>query len=128
MRKIGLIGGLSWFSTRSYYEFINRGVQARTDAHTSAPMLIESLDFSQLARLSNAEDWSKASDILVESAKRLEEAGATTILIGANSMHKVYDDVAAAVDVPILHIADCVAERMVEAGVSKAALLGTRNV
>ena len=128
MRKIGLIGGLSWYSTRSYYEFINRGVQSRMGAQSSAPMLIESLDFAPLMRLSNSEDWKRASGILADSAMRLEAGGASAILIGANSMHKVYDEVAAAVSVPILHIADCVAERMVRTGVKKAALLGTRNV
>lgn len=128
MRKIGLIGGLSWFSTRTYYEHINRSVQARMGPQSSAPMIIECLDFAPLIRLSSAEDWERASEILADSARRLETAGATAILIGANSMHKVYDEVAEAVAVPILHIAECVAERMVEAGVRKAALLGTRNV
>ena len=128
MRKIGLIGGLSWYSTRTYYEHINQGVRALTDRQVSAPMVIESLDFSGLVRLSSADDWKRAGDILLDAARRLEVAGATAILIGANSMHKVYDQVAGAVSVPILHIAECVGERMVQAGVKKAALLGTRNV
>lgn len=128
MRKIGLIGGLSWYSTKTYYDHIQHGVQARAGKHASAPMIIESLDASDLTGLSSAEDWSRAAQALAESAKRLEGAGATAILIGANSMHKVYDDVAAAVSVPILHIAECVADRMVEKGVKRAALLGTRNV
>ncbi|KTR82035.1 aspartate racemase [Novosphingobium fluoreni] len=128
MRKIGLIGGLTWYSTKTYYEHIQRGVQARLGKQASASMVIDSLDSSNLMRLSSAEDWSRAAGELAESAKRLEAAGATAILIGANSMHKVYDDVAAAVSVPILHIAECVAERMVEKGVKRAALLGTRNV
>ncbi len=128
MRKIGLIGGLTWYSTKTYYEHIQRGVQARLGKQASASMVIDSLDSSNLMRLSSAEDWSRAASELAESAKRLEAAGATAILIGANSMHKVYDDVAAAVSVPILHIAECVAERMVEKGVKRAALLGTRNV
>ncbi|WP_288416672.1 amino acid racemase [uncultured Novosphingobium sp.] len=128
MRKIGLIGGLTWYSTKTYYEHIQRGVQARLGKQASASMVIDSLDSSNLMRLSSAEDWSRAAGELAESAKRLEGAGATAILIGANSMHKVYDDVAAAVSVPILHIAECVAERMVEKGVKRAALLGTRNV
>lgn len=129
MRKIGLIGGLSWYSTRTYYEHINRGVQARTSPAASAPMVIDSLDSASLMRLSTAEDWNRASEILSESARRLEGAGATAILIGANSMHKVFDAVAGAVSVPLLHIAECVAERMVEKGGTKrAALIGTRNV
>jgi aspartate racemase len=124
LRKIGLIGGLSWYSTRTYYEHVNRGVQARIGSGSSAPMLIESLDFAQLSRLSSAEDWRRAADVLAGSARRLEAAGATAILIGANSMHKVYDTVAASVSVPMLNIADCVGEAMVK----RAALLGTRNV
>lgn len=128
MRKIGLIGGLSWYSTRTYYEHINRGVQARAGKQASAPMVIENLDASQLMRLSGAEDWARAAGVLSDSARRLEQAGATALLIGANSMHKVYDAVAGAVSVPVLHIAECVAERMVADEVKKAALLGSRNV
>lgn len=128
MRKIGLIGGLSWYSTRTYYDYINRGVQSRAGRQCSAPLLIESLDSSSLLRLSSAEDWKRAGEVLSDSAQRLEAAGATAILIGANSMHKIYDEVASAVSVPVLHIAECVGERMVKAGVRKAALIGTRNV
>ena len=128
MRKLGLIGGMSWFSTRTYYEHINRLVHARVDHNASAPLLIESLDFSQLVRLSDAEDWARATEILKDSAIRLEAAGATALIIGANSMHKVYDQVAASVSIPIIHIADCVGARMAANGVRKAALLGTRNV
>ncbi len=128
MRKIGLIGGMSWYSTRTYYEHINRLVQARVGQGSSAPMVIESLDFAELSRLSTDAEWKHAAKILAAAAKRLEKAGATAILIGANSMHKVYDEVAKAVDVPIIHIAECVAERMAAAKVKRAALLGTRNV
>ncbi|HEY0959696.1 MAG TPA: amino acid racemase [Novosphingobium sp.] len=128
MRKIGLIGGMSWYSTRTYYEHINRGVQASAGKQASAPLLIESLDFSQLVRLSSAEDWKRASEVLAESAHRLETAGATAIFIGANSMHKVFDAVSARVSVPVFHIAECVGARMAKDGVRKAALLGTRNV
>lgn len=128
MRKLGLIGGMSWFSTLSYYERINRRVQARIGDHGSAPLLIESLDFSQLAGLSTDADWDRAANVLSDSAKRLEAAGATALLIGANSMHKVYDTVAASVSVPVIHIADCIGEKMAKDGVRKAALIGTRNV
>ena len=128
MRKLGLIGGMSWYSTRTYYEHINRLVQNRAGKRASAPLLIESLDFSDLARLSSKEEWERASKVLIDSARRLEAAGAGALIIGANSMHKVYDAVAASVAVPIIHIADCVGARMAENGVRKAALLGTRNV
>jgi len=128
LRKLGLIGGMSWYSTRTYYEHINRGVQAKVGKQASAPLLIESLDSSELMRLSSADDWSRASGVLVGSAQRLEAAGATAIIIGSNAMHKVYDAVAAGVSVPVLHIAECVGERMAAKAVKKAALLGTRNV
>ena len=128
MRKIGLIGGLSWYSTKTYYDHIQHGVQARLGKQASAPMVIDSLEASSLMRLASAEDWAHAAAELAESARRLEGAGATAILIGANSMHKVYEEVAGAVSVPILHIAECVAQRMVDKGARKAALLGTRNV
>jgi aspartate racemase len=128
LRKIGLIGGMSWLSTRTYYEHINRMVQARAGLGASAPLLIESLDYASLSRLSGAEEWQRAAGVLADSARRLEQAGATALLIGANAMHKVYDQVAGAVSVPVLHIAECVAARMADKGVRKAALIGTRNV
>jgi aspartate racemase len=128
LRKIGLIGGMSWVSTRTYYEDINQLVQARTTKMASAPLLIESLDFTNLIRLSTPEQWDHAAQVLTESARRLEQAGATALLIGANSMHKVYDQVAGAVSVPVIHIADAVGAKMKEAGVKNATLIGTRNV
>ncbi len=128
MRKIGLIGGMSWLSTRTYYEHINKAVQARAGQRSSAPMLIESLDSFGMTRLSSSDEWKQAADVLSASASRLEAAGATALLIGANSMHKVFDQVAAAVKVPVIHIAECVAARMEADGVKKAALIGTRNV
>ncbi|WP_068072842.1 aspartate/glutamate racemase family protein [Novosphingobium lentum] len=128
MRKLGLIGGMSWVSTRTYYEHINRLVQARTTKLASAPLLIESLDFTDLARISTPEQWNAATDVLIASARRLEAAGATALIIGANSMHKIYDKVAASVAVPVIHIADCVGTRMERDGITSAALIGTRNV
>ncbi|MFM5908716.1 MAG: aspartate/glutamate racemase family protein [Novosphingobium sp.] len=128
MRKLGLIGGMSWYSTRTYYEHINRIVQKRAGERHSAPLLIESLDFGSLQRLSSAEEWKEAADVLAKSAKRLEKAGATAIIIGANSMHKVHAEVQKAVDVPVIHIAECVATRVAQDGRRKVALIGTRNV
>ena len=128
MRKLGLIGGMSWLSTRTYYEHINSLVQAKAGRRASAPLLIESLDFSQLQQLQSAGEWQRAAGVLADSARRLEAMGAGALLIGANSMHKVYDEVAAAVSVPVLHIAECVGARMARDGVTKAGLLGTRNV
>ena len=128
MRKLGLIGGMSWVSTRTYYEHINRIVQQKVDRRASAPLLIESLDFSRLHALRESQDWERAAGILIESAQNLERIGATALVIGANSMHRVYNEVAASVAIPILHIAECVGERMAADGVKSAALLGTSNV
>jgi len=129
LRKLGLIGGMSWVSTGMYYDRINRSVQKLAPkAMASAPLLIESLDFSQLYGLREQGDWKRAEDVLSESAKRLEGAGAEGLVICANSMHKVYDHVAGQVDVPILHIAEHVGNAMKEANCTSAALIGTRNV
>ncbi len=128
LRKLGLIGGMSWVSTRAYYEDINRIVQRHAGPESSAPMLIESLNFRPLYRIGEKAEWDKAADVLIESARRLELAGAEGLVIAANSMHHVYDKVAAAVSVPIIHIADCVAKAMQEERVDRAALLGSRNV
>ena len=127
MRKLGLIGGMSWVSTRTYYEHVNRIVQ-RARPHASAPLLIESLDFAQLYAVHEDADWEHAAQVLIASARRLEKAGAGALIIGANSMHKVYDQVAEAVAVPIIHIAECVGERMGTDKVERAALFGTSNV
>lgn len=128
MRKLGLIGGMSWVSTRTYYTHINTIVQTRVDRRSSAPLLIESLDFAQIYAIREQEGWDRAAVVLSDSAKRLEQAGAGALVIAANSMHKVYDAVAAAVAIPIIHIADCVGERMKADGVATAALFGTSNV
>lgn len=128
MRKLGLIGGLSWTSTARYYQIINQAVHRARGGQHSAPLLIESLDFADVARCATQEDWDCAAGQLIASAQRLEQAGAGSLLICANSMHRVYDEVQAAVGVPIIHIADVVGDRMKADGVERAALLGTRNV
>ncbi|RKF21942.1 amino acid racemase [Altericroceibacterium spongiae] len=128
MRKLGLIGGMSWVSTGTYYTHINQIVQARKDRRSSAPLLIESLDFSRLYAMESDQDWENAAGILTDSAKRLEQAGAEALIIGANSMHRVYDRICDAVEVPIFHIADCVGERMKADGITNSALIGSSNV
>ncbi len=128
MRKIGLIGGMSWVSTESYYRRINSEVQRKVGGFTSAHMLIESVNFSDYARLQSDDDWDAAAGLMTRSAKRLAVSGATAILICSNAMHKIYEQVQEEVGVPILHIADCVGDKMVVDGINSAALIGTRNV
>ena len=128
MRKLGLIGGMSWVSTQRYYNRINTVVQRMRGAPASAPILVESVDFSTVYRLQSKEDWERGTAVLVDSAKRLADAGAGMIIIGANSMHKAYRDVQAAVDIDVLHIAECVGRRLKADRIERAALIGTRNV
>lgn len=128
MRKLGLIGGLSWVSTAAYYEQINKLVQKRIAPMAGPPMMIESLDYSRIYAAKQAEDWDAVAAILVDSARRLEAGGAEGIVLCANAMHKVYDQIAGGVSVPVLHIADAVGRAMQKAGSPSAALLGTRYV
>ena len=128
MRKIGLIGGLSWTSTARYYEIINQAVHRAKGGQHSAPLLIDSLDFAAVARCVTQDDWDCASGHLIGAARGLEQAGAQALLICANSMHRIYDRVQAAVGIPIIHIADVVGDRMKADQVDRAALIGTRNV
>jgi len=90
--------------------------------------LIESLDFGQLFALRDEDDWQRASGVLIDSARRLEAAGAEGLIIGANSMHRLYDEIAAEIEIPILHIAEYVGRTLKRSGKRKAALIGTRNV
>lgn len=128
MRKLGIIGGLSWISTRAYYERINKFVQKRSAPMASPPLLIESLDYAPIAAAKNVDDWDSIAAALVESARRLESAGAEGLVVAANTMHKVYDRLTEAVSIPVLHIADAVGREMEAAGCTNAALLGTRFV
>ncbi|MGY6552666.1 MAG: aspartate/glutamate racemase family protein [Erythrobacter sp.] len=128
MRKLGIIGGMSWVSTLAYYDRICRLVQKRSPAMVSPPLIIESLNFGELYAIRADEGWHRAATVLIESAKRLEGAGAQGLIIGANSMHKIYDEVAAEIGIPILHIADHVGAALKAAGHKNAALIGTRNV
>src|SRR5690606_40882464 len=128
MRTIGLIGGMSWVSTETYYRRINSEVQRRLGGFNSAHLLIESVNYNDVARLKLHDDWDAAADLMIRSAKKLEEAGATAILICSNAMHKIHGQVAAAVNVPVLHIADCIGDRMKVAGIKGAGLVGRLKV
>lgn len=128
MRKLGLIGGLSWTSTARYYHLINEAVHRAKGGQHSAPLLIESLDFADVGRSTSEEEWARAAAVLTDSARRLEQAGAQALLICANSPHRVYDQVQAAIAIPILHIAEAVGRQMAADGIERAALIGTRNV
>lgn len=126
MRKFGMIGGLSWASTALYYEHLNRGIRARLGGRHSAPLVIESLDFEPVARAQAEGDWEGMARVLADAARRLQDAGAEGLAICSNTMHKLYDEVAEAVSIPVIHIGDATAAALKREGVSKAALIGTR--
>jgi aspartate racemase len=126
VRTLGLIGGMSWVSTAMYYEQINKGVAKRLGGLSSAPLLIESMDFASIVRLQAAGDWKKLGKIMAESAQRLVDAGAEGLMIACNTMHKVHDRASAAVDVPIIHIGAVTADRLAADGVQRVGLIGSR--
>lgn len=124
MRTIGLIGGLSWYSTADYYRIINEQVQKRLGGHSSARIALQSLDFAEVREFHQTEDWVGAGQLLAEAGRRCQDAGADIVLICSNLMHKVADDVDAALDVPLLHIGDAIAARARARGWSRRGLLG----
>lgn len=126
MKCIGLLGGMSWESTVSYYQALNRGVKARLGGLHSARVLLSSVDFAEIERLQHAGDWPATARLLAEAARNVQAGGADFLLIGTNTMHKVAPEIEAAIDIPLLHIADATAHRLLADGVKKVGLLGTR--
>lgn len=126
MKTIGLIGGMSWESTVPYYREINETVRARLGGLHSAKIILHSVDFHEIEALQRSGDWKAAGEALAQAARSLEKAGADFIVIGANTMHKVAPAIEAAVDLPLLHIADCVAEAIKTSELKTVGLLGTR--
>lgn len=125
MKTIGLIGGMSWESTATYYRLINQGVKAELGGLHSAKIVMVSVDFSEIDVLQARGDWQKAGEILSQAAVSLQSAGADFFLIGTNTMHKVADQIQAAVSIPLLHIADATAHQLSEDGIRRVGLLGT---
>ncbi|HEV3188600.1 MAG TPA: amino acid racemase [Acidimicrobiales bacterium] len=126
MKRIGLIGGISWESTSSYYSLLNELTAQRLGAWKQPAMLIDSLDFSEIVAYQQKGDWATLGTILGDSAKRLELGGATVLGIGANTMHKNFDDVAAAVSIPVVDIRDALAREVKGLGATSMSLLGTK--
>jgi aspartate racemase len=126
MKTIGLIGGMSWESTVSYYRLINEGVREALGGLHSAEILMRSVDFGPVEELQREQRWPEAAEFLSRSALVLQGAGADLILICTNTMHVVADRVESAIEVPLIHIADAAGRELVQAGINKAGLLGTR--
>jgi aspartate racemase len=126
MRKIGLIGGMSWESTAEYYRLLNQGVRDRLGGLHSAWVLVASVDFAPIEEMQQSGDWEASGEVLAAEARALRAGGAELIMIGTNTMHKVYDQVAAAVDCPVLHLGDVTARAVRAAGLERIGLLATR--
>ena len=126
MRTIGLIGGMSWQSSRLYYDRINQMVAERLGGAHSARIIINSLDFAPIAKMQSDGQWREAGAHLANAAQALERAGADVIAIGANTMHKVAEQVKASVAIPLLHIGDTLAAELRRDARSRPLLLGTR--
>ncbi|WP_394174152.1 aspartate/glutamate racemase family protein [Thalassotalea litorea] len=126
MKTIGLIGGMSWESTRSYYESINRLVNQRLGGFHSAKIIMISVDFAEIEWLQQRGDWQKAGELLAECGQKLEFAGADVVLICTNTMHRVADQVQQRISIPLLHIADVTGAYLQKSGYTKSGLLGTR--
>mgnify|MGYP001396415771 FL=1 len=125
-KKLGLLGGMSWESTVSYYQAINRGVNARLGGLHSAPLIISSVDFAHIEQLQHKGEWDKTADILIREAKHLETAGAKAILICTNTMHKVAADIEQKITIPLINIADATGCVLQQDRLKKVGLLGTR--
>lgn len=126
MRTVGLLGGMSAESTTLYYQAMNRLVRERLGGLHSMQLLMWSVDFAPIAQMQADGDWQGAGAVLAQAAARLEGAGAQAIMIGANTMHLVADQVQAAIGVPLIHIADATADAVKAAGCSRPLLLATR--
>ena len=126
MKVLGLLGGMSWESTVEYYRLVNEETRARLGGLHSAPLLLWSVDFAEIEELQAAGSWDEAGALLAEAARTLEQAGAELLVLCTNTMHKVADAIEAAVDIPCVHIVDCVAAAVAAAGMRRVGLLGTR--
>jgi len=125
MKTIGLIGGMSWESTESYYRLINETVKVALGGLHSAKLVLVSVDFAEIEKLQHQGKWKETGNILSKAAQSLEKAGADFILICTNTMHLVAPQIQAEISVPLLHIADATAEEVTKFGISKIGLLGT---
>jgi len=125
MKTIGLLGGMTWESTLTYYRAINEGVKKALGGYHSAKIAMHSVDFDSIEKLQREGDWDGMASILADAAGRVQAAGADFLVICTNTMHKVSPQIEAAIQIPLLHIADATAEALINAGIKTTGLLGT---
>lgn len=126
MKTIGMIGGMSWESTLSYYKAINEGIKAALGGLNSAQICLYSVNFEPIEKLQHEGKWDETAQLLVQAAKSVEAWGADFLLICTNTMHKVAPEIEAQISIPILHIADATAKQLQQDGIERVGLLGTR--
>ena len=126
MKTIGLIGGMSWESTVTYYQVINETIKKQLGGLHSAKCILYSVDFDEIEKYQASGEWDKSADVLSEAAQALERAGADYIVICTNTMHKVAPEIGRRIHIPILHIADMTAAELQKQGIKKVGLLGTK--
>ncbi len=126
MKTIGLIGGMSWESSAAYYRLINQESKRRLGGHHNARSLLRTVDFADVELLQHSDAWPQLGALLIDAARSLERGGADFFLICANTPHRLAPEICAAVNIPLLHIADATGQALQRAGHIRAALLGTR--
>ena len=126
MKKIGMIGGMSWESSIEYYRIVNQTVREKLGGLHSAKSIMYSVEFAEIEVLQHQGRWDELASIMIEAARSLEKGGADFVIICTNTMHKLYDEVQANNKIPMLNIADATAEKIKTEGIDKIALLGTR--
>ncbi len=126
MKTIGLIGGITWPSTQEYYRLLNQLVNERMGGVASAKIILISLEFGEIKRLTEAYDWNGLKKILCEAAKKIENAGADCLLVCANTMHNLADAIQAAISIPLIHVAEETGKSILKSKIRKVALLGTK--
>ncbi|NNG11573.1 MAG: amino acid racemase, partial [Arenibacter sp.] len=126
MKKIGLIGGMSWESSLVYYQLMNEKVRELLGGFHSSRCILESVDFAEIEKLQHQDDWDSLNTLMVEAAKNLENANADCIVLCTNTMHLCSEEITKNIAIPFLHIAVATAERIKAENISKVLLLGTK--
>lgn len=126
MKTIGMIGGMSWESTVTYYKIINEVVKEELGGLHSAKILLYSVDFEEIEKYQSDGEWDRAGEVLADAAGKLENAGADYIVICTNTMHKVVPQIEAHIGIPVIHIAEATADILLQSGMNRVALLGTK--
>lgn len=126
MKTIGLIGGMSWESTVTYYQVINQTIKQELGGLHSAKILLYSVNFAEIEHYQSTGEWDKSAELLAKAAVKLEKAGADFIIICTNTMHKVVPQILSQINIPLLHIAEATADELIKSGIYKVGLLGTR--